>query len=370
MKKHIFFVLAFVVLAIVIFSHVALAQTEKGNLLVGGTAHYTINRYEDGRGSNRLLNISPNIGYFFADKWLVGANLPMAYQLTERPTFSQKVTIFSFSAGAFLRRYFKLSNRMQWFGQAEYNRGWYKNNLNEVFGGNTISSNIHSWNVGAGIGATYFFNQSIGLEGLFKYNYRSQGGIFNTYPQYALNFNLGLQIYLGRKKTSEEKQNEAVFIAPTQKGNWTLGGSGFSNFSPNSNRIFLQPKFGYFLANNLLVGGGVGFNFSWGESEFQTAIDQRDIFANAFARYYFLPTRFKLFAETGFDYGKSWEQYANAVDGGFRALNFSAGGTYFISHHVGIEASVNYQRAFQQRSFPANNPLDFRIGLQIYMNKK
>ncbi|MCU0391433.1 MAG: PorT family protein [Thermoflexibacter sp.] len=364
MKMHFLFTLTFF-----IFSHVLFAQTEKGNFLVGGTAHYTINRYENGLGSNRLLNISPNVGYFFADKWLFGANLPMIYQLTERSTFSQKANIFSFSAGVFLRRYFKLSNRMQWFGQTEYNRGWYKNNFNEVFGGNTIPPNINSWNVGAGIGATYFFNQSIGLEGLFKYNYRSQGGIFNTFPQYALNFNLGLQIYLGRKKASEE-ENEATFIAPTQKGNWTLGGSGFSNFSSNSNRIFLQPKFGYFLANNFLVGGGIGLNFTWGQNEFQMADNQKDTFANVFARYYFLPTRFKLFAETGFDYGKSWEQYNNAVDGSFRALNFSAGGTYFISRNVGIEASINYQRAFKQRNFLANNPLDFRIGLQIYMNRK
>lgn len=372
MKKRTFTILIF----FFALSQTLLAQTEKSNFLIGGTASYTINRYDF--GSNRLVNISPSIGYFFANKWVAGVNLPFTYQKSDTRAYTTPVQIYSFSSGVFLKRYLALSNRWQWFGQAAYNYQWYRNNLNDVFGssGNPVDFNQNSWEASLGLGVTYFFNQNIGLEGLLKYNYRNQGSLLATEPQSNVNFNIGLQIYLGRKKQESGEETSTAFEAPTQKGNMVLGGSGLFNFNKYSNDLFLQPRFGYFLANNFLVGGGIGVGVFWGRSEFQvannvtSATSDASFATNLFARYYFLPYRFKLFTEVGFDYGKAWTQYRNTMDSHLRGLNLGVGGTYFISPKVAVEGSVNYQRIFQQRGFQSNNPLDFRIGFQVYFNRK
>ncbi|HSN62224.1 MAG TPA: hypothetical protein VLR49_14890, partial [Ferruginibacter sp.] len=97
----------------------------------------------------------------------------------------------------------------------------------------------------------------------------------------------------------------SVSFAQTQKGNWLVGGSAeFSSQKTgdfNNTTLSFQPAAGYFVANDVAVGAGLGFASSKDEGE-----DAVTAFSFApFVRYYFAPLGpgAKLFVNGSFGVG-------------------------------------------------------------------
>ncbi len=359
MKKIIFLISALA------FSHFIAAQTEKGNFLVGGSARYFVSMYDGGK--SKTVNISPNIGYFFAKDWLLGVHFPLNYRWANNETNKFQGT--NFSAGIFARRYF-LPNRFKWFAQVEYTQNWQIDKAQRL----NLESDRRSsaWNVGLGVGATYFLSQSIGIEALLKYN-RKQEDTQLWLPKSNLGLDIGLQIYLGRKK--EESESAASFAMPTAKGNIALGGSASLDLNNIANNLSIYPQIGYFVRNNFLIGGKLGADMIWrGENAPMFSYRNSRLNMGVFTRYYFLPHRFKMFVEAGMSYTWLWYQSSIPQQRDSRGTvwnwNVALGATYFISPSVGLEASWNVQRMKSQTIFPLNRPIDFTLGLQIYFNRK
>ena len=153
------------------------AQTEKGGWMVGAQA---ANISYNTNAEVLNLNLTPQAGYFVSDNFAVGASL--ALNVLSVPGAGGANT--TWSIGPFARAYFAGTEKSKFFAQA--NAG-----LGDI--GTTV------YNLGAGVGYTYFFTKNVGLETGLGYDYMNATsgggtGISN------LGLNLGFQIYLGKKK--------------------------------------------------------------------------------------------------------------------------------------------------------------------------
>lgn len=164
----------------------------------------------------------------------------------------------------------------------------------------------------------------------------------------------------------------------TQKGNLMVG-SDISNINLNfqkENTAFglgLSPKLGYFVKDNIALGGyvNIDFNTSKGATDLGYGI-------GVFGRYYVKSkqleivrnSRFFLEANAGVagrnisvkDGGKT---NTNGVDFGF-----GPGWTYFVTPDVGLEALVKYDVVAGFGNATSSRSLDFKIGFQIYLPGK
>jgi opacity protein-like surface antigen len=126
----VFFVLSFI--------QIGKSQTEKGTFLLGGNASF------QSIDEQSILTISPNIGYFFANKFVVGLNAGL--------TTSENSSVFSL--GPNLRRYFLTSEKGSLFALAGLN--YFNVNINDN------SESDTGFNIGAGYAV--FLNPSVALE--------------------------------------------------------------------------------------------------------------------------------------------------------------------------------------------------------------
>ena len=135
------------------------------------------------------------------------------------------------------------------------------------------------------------------------------------------------------------------------------GGKGFANgdvFISGSAGIFstkegedkisgfeVSPKLGFFVSDNIVFGGAIGFQESKNTSGV-TEAKASTISAGLFGRYYATPASdFSVFGELGLNY------LSSKVDNGFtdgKANGFSVvlspGVSYFISEHFALEAAI------------------------------
>jgi hypothetical protein len=144
--KKLFLVISFIATGII----AAKAQTEKGNILLGGNISF---QTSDGTS---VFSATPNIGFFIANNVAIGAQLNL---LT-----GEGYTAWAF--GPFIRGYFAGSDKGKFFAQGGINIG----------GADGVDTEV-----GFGIGAGYalFINRSVALE--FGANYTKAGdsdGIF------------------------------------------------------------------------------------------------------------------------------------------------------------------------------------------------
>ncbi|WP_207534162.1 outer membrane beta-barrel protein [Desertivirga arenae] len=93
------------------------AQTEKGKIIVGGTASYTSSK-SDASGAKAAENLSlvPNIGYFVANNIAVGTGIGYNYSKIAGASSSGQNEAFVVSP--FGRYYVNLSEQFKFFGQA------------------------------------------------------------------------------------------------------------------------------------------------------------------------------------------------------------------------------------------------------------
>lgn len=194
MKKYILFFLAFISI-----SATAYSQITKGNWLVGGNVsflHTNSDVASFAHYKKTILSMSPNIGYFVADKLCTGVKLSFTSFRYQNPSpddggisYPSKYRLFN--AGPFLRYYFfPTDNAINLFAEGVYQFQV----RTDIAPNSTTHQNANAYAFNAG--PVFFLNSVVGVEFTIGYSsmkYQSLTGRENT-----IQTNLGLQIHLER----------------------------------------------------------------------------------------------------------------------------------------------------------------------------
>lgn len=183
MKKKILLVISFFVCS-QLFS-----QITKGNWLIGGSGSFNRIKTEDIKES--YLQLSPDIGYFFFDKFVAGLKPSYTFdKLTSATAYGGKS--WWIYVGPFVRYYFlntdKLINILL--------EGNYQYGFSEATTLYSIS-NTKSNKLSAFAGPVIYFNSAVGLEILGGYQLNNT----SNYPQQSkIVISIGLQFHLEKSK--------------------------------------------------------------------------------------------------------------------------------------------------------------------------
>lgn len=174
------------------FSSSLIAQLDKKTWLVGGAISYSHANYKNGVYSSVQeqyeFNISPSIGYFFADKF-AGGIITSFYEVGSRApgtTVWSKYSNFNF--GPFAKYYFlKKEKLINIIAQSYFQ-----------FGAEGSTSGLNKTTLAFSAGPVLYFNSSVGLELLIShltYKYKNVSASDNK-----IQFSLGLQVHLQKDK--------------------------------------------------------------------------------------------------------------------------------------------------------------------------
>ncbi|MCU0355719.1 MAG: porin family protein, partial [Cytophagales bacterium] len=127
--------------------------------------------------------------------------------------------------------------------------------------------------------------------------------------------------------------------AQTEKGRFTVGASvANASFSNTTTSFGINPSFGYFLADDLMVGTSLNFNYYAFSNEFFND-RSTSVGAGPFVRYYFGSGRLKPLLAAEFSYNRQVGE-ANPVSSSI--LAGSGGAAYFINDNVALEGLAGY----------------------------
>lgn len=124
-------------------------------------------------------------------------------------------------------------------------------------------------------------------------------------------------------------------------GAFTFGSTNDKDDEVKTNGFEIAPQVGYFLTENIAIGGKLGFSSMKEETAGADTKDMSGLTLGAFGRYYFTPAnQFSLFANLGLDYSSM----KNNLPGGDKVNGFDAGlgagMNYFVSSNFSLEAGV------------------------------
>ncbi|QEC51193.1 outer membrane protein with beta-barrel domain [Anseongella ginsenosidimutans] len=176
-------------LAAVTFAH---AQTEEGNLLVGGNISNFRLDFQD-ESTTFQMTLTPKIAYFVRDNMALGGYGELGIIASEGND-----AIVNYGIGALGRYYISdadvvIVRDSRFFLEA-----------NAGFHGNNGAANTNGIGIGFGPGWTYFITENIGLEALLKYNLTV--GLGNSTTNNNLNLGVGFQIYLPTRRLAERME--------------------------------------------------------------------------------------------------------------------------------------------------------------------
>ena len=164
------------------------SQITKGNWMVGGSGLFSSQTEKLGTltAKGLYIKLSPNIGYFFIDKFAGGIKAGLNYSQVKYSGAESKTT--QFAMGPFLRYYFlNVEKRINLLTEGSY--------LYSHFSGNNTSSDSqNAFTFSAG--PVVYFNSSVGLEMTLNYEHLNGAGISAN----TIYFGIGFQIHLEREK--------------------------------------------------------------------------------------------------------------------------------------------------------------------------
>ena len=101
----------------------------------------------------------------------------------------------------------------------------------------------------------------------------------------------------------------------------------------------IEPKIGYFLAENIAIGGKLGYSTLKSENGSVETADEAALTVGAFGRYYATPaSQFSLFGELAVDYSNVDNKLADQQEKQI-GVNLGLGLNYFVSKNFSIEAT-------------------------------
>jgi hypothetical protein len=181
---------------IVLFSFIfqANGQLLKNTWLAGGSVFYTntesIN--DPGTISEEEFKLSPNVGFFIANKFAAGIRVAYAMrkseykdQVTGNTSYTDITKVWEL--GPYVRYYFlKPDKLVNLFADGFYSYGIRKNNF--------YSEIEKSNNYSIGAGPVIYFNPNVGLELMLGYTYTTYQNSDIVYNNFFVN--IGFQIHL------------------------------------------------------------------------------------------------------------------------------------------------------------------------------
>lgn len=135
-----------------------------------------------------------------------------------------------------------------------------------------------------------------------------------------------------------------------------------------TNGFSIAPKVGFFVTENIAIGGKLGFGSSKVEVDGVSGEDKvNDLTVGAFGRYYFTPgSQFSLFGDLGVDYMStnydSFDVKRNGINAGL-----GLGMNYFVSSNFSLEAGLGLLN-FSSMKFDfdgAENETSFGLGANL-----
>jgi hypothetical protein len=169
------------------FGSSAVAQTQKGNLMVGSTLTDLGFSFQE-ESTIFHFNVNPKLAYFVQDDLALGGYLDFGLETT-----GGNGTNVNYGLGALARYYMRdanvrkleFSKRVRFFAEA-----------NVGFGGRNPANGASTNGVqlGIGPGLSYFITPNVALDAVFKYDVIIGGG--NSTTSHDLNLGLGFQIFL------------------------------------------------------------------------------------------------------------------------------------------------------------------------------
>ena len=182
-------------------STTAVAQTQKGNLMVGADiTDFGFNFQKESTTFN--FNLNPKLAYFIQDDLAVGAYVNFGLA-----TGNGEGSDVSYGIGALARYYIhdknvqklEFSKRARFFLEANAGVG----GQNPRTGASTNGVQL-----GVGPGLSYFITPNVALDALLKYDLIVGGG--NSTTSHNLGFSLGFQIFLPTAKARQIMQEERM----------------------------------------------------------------------------------------------------------------------------------------------------------------
>lgn len=252
-------------------SGLAQAQTQKGNGILGGGIRlgYTLQKGESYKDPVISPRVNLQFGKFVADNWMLGIKLGLSGQYS-RSVFIPNRSVFRWgnetrpSVNPFFRRYWSVGPVLFFAGagiQMDYGRIFSKTANNSTREISTYKSANSSLNATVEAGGTYFLSNRLALQGAIS-------GIGLPIP--ASSIGLGLVYWTGPNGSGKENTESA--LTPTQAGNWVIEGGFSGNKSrqvtivptryteTTTNNLSINASIGRFIADNLLLGVGLGFS--------------------------------------------------------------------------------------------------------------
>jgi outer membrane protein len=115
--------------------------------------------------------------------------------------------------------------------------------------------------------------------------------------------------------------------------------SSTSHGDEKENMFEIEPKVGFFVSDNIAVGGKIGYMSEKNEDAGgNTTLDDSTLSIGVFGRYYTTPASdFSFFAQLGFDYMTTDHGDADYKTNGFD-IALSPGISYFVSDNWALEA--------------------------------
>lgn len=197
MKK--VFLIAMTALAVTFSAN---AQTDKGNIMLGGNLSYDYSKVKDVDGASHSFEIVPSIGYFFGDNFAAGLGLGYGYyeNVSGLSGIGASDQVHAFQVAPFARAY-QGNGDFKFFGQVSVPMAWGTAKLNDQ----KIGS-VETYGVAVSPGFAYFPTSKIGVElsvkGLYFENnsINPENGTKISANSFGLNANsfapkLGVQFY-------------------------------------------------------------------------------------------------------------------------------------------------------------------------------
>ncbi len=172
-----------IIAVILLFSVNTNAQITKGNWMVGGNGSFKSYKSENIKNgvidNINYINLSPDLGYFIIDKFVIGVKANFEYTGFEGGTNGK-----SFNVGPFARYYLLNHEKIvNVFTQVNVGYGEYIN---------TVNSKYPTRSYGFKAGTVIFFNSSVALEMALEYNKINEN---NTIDNSIVLFGVGFQIH-------------------------------------------------------------------------------------------------------------------------------------------------------------------------------
>lgn len=172
-----------------ILSITSYSQITKNNWLVGGNGRFSLQKQtlnsSDVKGLN--INLSPNIGYFFVDKFAGGIRTMLSYNEVKFNGVTSRTT--QTGLGPFFRYYvLGEENFVNMFSEVSYNYINYSSNT-----GNSNSTNSFTF----AAGPSFFLNSSVAIELTANYELLSSKATNTSAKTFFIA--IGFQIHLEKE---------------------------------------------------------------------------------------------------------------------------------------------------------------------------